>query len=147
MRIHGFKLSKCDNKVVILRLILSVFCLILCIFLYGSNKIMYTIVINLFAFFTCHLLFLAASRYTQYKHTMINLDSAKASFFIYATHSIMILSVVQTLLNRIIGKESTLFSLLIYFLTAILTFIITLFTYKICSKFMPKMTSFLTGER
>jgi len=88
-----------------------------------------------------------ASYLIEYKGVKPNNILSKATFFIFATHMILLLAMVKRGLDKLI-KFDTPSILLIKYLTApLLTISICLCLYLLMTKFTPKMLNLLTGSR
>lgn len=136
------------NKYWILVLSIMTACLLLVATLsYGNNNILYGISSKLFVYSFSPIVIHALYRYYEIgeKNKPMN-NIASKSFFVYAVHAI-ILGYICAALGKFTHIDSQVLNVVIYFIVAIATFAISLFSYKILNKFSPKFISILTGGR
>lgn len=77
----------------------------------------------------------------------VNSTLSQASFFIFVTHTILLLGYCKRILIYIFPSEDAFFMLLKYFATPIITVSICILLYVLSKKFFPKITSILMGSR
>ncbi len=81
------------------------------------------------------------------KRTRVHPLLTQSTFFIYATHTILILGLTSKVVYKIIGNESILSLAVGYFLTPILATFICISLYTFLKRYFPRLTKILTGNR
>jgi hypothetical protein len=72
---------------------------------------------------------------------------SRASFFVYATHTIWVLSVARKLINFILPPDNMIILLIKFLVTPFLCAFLCVGIYLLMKRFVPKLLSILTGNR
>jgi fucose 4-O-acetylase-like acetyltransferase len=88
-----------------------------------------------------------ASYLIEKKRVKVNKTLSQATFFVYAIHSILILTIVGIVFDKIFGSNSPIILTVRYFSVPIITAYLCVVIYCIMKKIMPKMLSYLSGGR
>ncbi|MDR1895717.1 MAG: acyltransferase [Prevotellaceae bacterium] len=88
-----------------------------------------------------------SSFFIERKKIKVSDTLSKASFFIYATHGILILSWTGRLFDKIFQSESVIILLIRYICVPLICVGICLSIYCLMKRFTPKILSLLTGNR
>ena len=81
------------------------------------------------------------------RQLVVNQLLSKASFFIYASHMVIILPLLYALSNHVLNTTAVSSSLVQYFLVPFLTISMCLLFYSLGQRFMPRLLMVLTGNR
>lgn len=74
-------------------------------------------------------------------------ENASATFFMYAAHWILYINVIRGTLTAFLPSDGSMTDVFVHITTFILVSIATLYTYRLMSRFMPYVLSFLSGGR
>ena len=74
-------------------------------------------------------------------------ENASATFFMYATHWILYINVIRGTLTAFLPSDGSMTDVFVHITTFILVSVATLYTYRLMSRFMPYILSFLSGGR
>jgi F0F1-type ATP synthase assembly protein I len=81
------------------------------------------------------------------KKIKVNKTLSKATFFVYAIHSVLVLSIIGVLFDKIFGSNSPIILIVRYFTVPIITAYSCVAIYCIMKKIMPKILKLLSGNR
>ena len=73
--------------------------------------------------------------------------NASATFFMYAAHWILYINVIRGTLTAFLPSDGSMTDVFVHITTFTLVSIATLYTYRLMSRFMPYVLSFLSGGR
>jgi hypothetical protein len=88
-----------------------------------------------------------ASCLIEKKKIKPNKTSSQATFFVYAMHTVLVLSIVGVVFDKIIQSKAPIILILRYFTVPIMTAYVCVGIYCVMKKIMPKMLSTLSGNR
>lgn len=74
-------------------------------------------------------------------------ENASATFFMYAAHWILYINVIRGTLTAFLPSDGSMTDVFVHITTFILVSVATLYTYRLMSRFMPYVLSFLSGGR
>ncbi len=106
----------------------------------------YTGILN--AFFALALINLGYELYVR-KNALYHFfaENASATFFMYAAHWILYINIIRWTLTAFLPSDGSMIDVCVHIATFILVSIATLYTYRLMSRFMPYVLSFLSGGR
>jgi hypothetical protein len=81
------------------------------------------------------------------KKIKVNKTLARATFFVYAIHTVLVLSIVGFIFDKIFRSNTPIILIFRYFTVPIITAYLCVIIYYIMKKIMPKMLSLLSGNR
>ena len=106
----------------------------------------YTGILN--AFFALGLINLGYELYVK-KNALYHFfaGNASATFFMYAAHWILYINIIRGTLTTFLPSDGSMTDVFVHITTFILVSVATLYTYRLMSRFMPYVLSFLSGGR
>ena len=113
----------------------------------GRETIIGYIIYPFYIIFGVIALFNLISKFLEKNIIQVNETLSQSSFFIYVTHTLLILKFSNWIVNKIIPLNNELFLIIKYLLIPVLTVSISLVIYLLLKKFMPKLLNILTGNR
>lgn len=145
--IHGKNLVKEIKKIKFLSFALGILLLLITVLCDGNNTstgfLIYPffVIVGVCATFNLAIFLLESGKVKVYPIL------SKSSFFIYATHTLLILSVSRAVCSRILYWNTPLVLTIRYFATPILAVGACFTLYIVMKKFTPKLLDVLTGNR
>lgn len=145
--IHGKNLVKEIKKIKFLSFALGILLLLITVLFDGNNTstgfLIYPffVIVGVCATFNLAIFLLESGKVKVYPIL------SKSSFFIYATHTLLILSVSRAVCSRILYWNTPLVLTIRYFATPILAVGACFTLYIVMKKFTPKLLDVLTGNR
>lgn len=91
--------------------------------------------------------FLLAAILLQKKTIKVNIFLTKASFFLYSSHAILLLSLSREICNKALGTDHTLSIIISYLISPLLCLIICISLFLLLKKLAPAFLNLLTGNR
>lgn len=135
------------KRVEVLSYVVAAVLLIITIRFDGRNTHAGSLVYPFFVIFGVCATINVAARLVETKKVKVNPLLAKSSFFIYATHTLMILGICRALVHKIIYWDTPLALGCCYFIVPLLAVIICLCLYVFMRRFFPGILNVLTGSR
>jgi hypothetical protein len=88
-----------------------------------------------------------ASYLIEGKIVKINKTLSRVTFFVYAVHTILVLTIVRIVFDKIFRSNSPIILFVRYFSVPIITAYLCVAIYCIMKKIMPKFLNLLSGNR
>jgi hypothetical protein len=88
-----------------------------------------------------------ASYLIEREMVRVNKILSQATFFVYAMHTVLVLSIVGIVFDKIIRSNSSIILIIRYFSVPIITAYLCVAIYCVMKKTMPKMLGLLSGNR
>jgi hypothetical protein len=88
-----------------------------------------------------------ASGLMEAKKIKVNKTLSQATFFVYVSHTVLILSIVGFAFDKIFGSDSPIILIIRYFSVPIITAYASVVLYCILKRIMPKLLNILSGNR
>jgi len=143
--IHGKNMIEELRKGEWFWMVSAILTFILSMYYVGTEK--YTYIRVLFSIACCVTIINFASLLLERSRVTVCPFLSKTSFFIFASHSVYLLSNVKKVLNYILNSNNFFILTLNYFLIPIICVCICVCMYYVASKTIPKTLKILTGSR
>jgi membrane-bound acyltransferase YfiQ involved in biofilm formation len=143
--IYNKNMIKAFSKHKYIYWIIASIALILSVILKGSTLAKVTS--QLYTFTGVLSVFVLSSALIQKQVVKVNTTLSRSSFFLYCLHTILILSISQYILNKILGIENMVSVIFSYLLSPILCTIICLGVFLLLRKIAPSLLNILAGSR
>ena len=143
--IYNKNMIKAFSKHKYIYWIIASIALILSVILKGSTLAKVTS--QLYTFTGVLSVFVLSSALIQKQIVKVNTTLSRSSFFLYCLHTILILSISQYILNKILGTENMVSVIFSYLLSPLLCTIICLGAFLLLRKRAPSLLNILAGSR
>ncbi len=145
LKIRSINISYFFKKRFIIVTCLAIPTVLIMVFTYGNNNVAYRYAYRLFTLFGSSSIIGFVTLLVQKQKINIHPILLKSSFFVYASHIMVLPYVLISLGNYLPSNQIGL--IIKYFLAPIITVIILIVCYYYANKWIPKTLSVLTGGR
>lgn len=145
--INNINIMSLSPKYVYIIYMITVALLIICTCLNGHDTPLGNYIYPLFVVSGFISLINLAKSFVENKIFRIPLYFSKSSFFIYLSHTILIIKYTQKLISHFIVKDNVLCMFIGYLATPIITISICVCIYWFLDRYLPSFCSVLTGNR